>query len=216
PAQPGGDRMDFPIVPPASMVLPAQPGARTDRLEGRADVADTPSRTPLSCAARPASPRPLPPATSPAFRAPPGNLAVLNDEYRSNDRGHAAIPTPRNPPGVGRAMVGTIPCGDRSVSLSWRRWPQSSKTGVPLRRWRGVRASSDGETWDMLTLISQWILIATLGQAPSEAALLKAAPAEVDVAVRVRGLEAARDDLLAMLKEMNPDWGNMAEGALGG
>jgi hypothetical protein len=49
----------------------------------------------------------------------------------------------------------------------------------------------------------------------AEAALLKAAPAEVDVAVRVRGLEAARDHLLAMLREMNPEWANMAEGTLG-
>jgi hypothetical protein len=66
----------------------------------------------------------------------------------------------------------------------------------------------------MLTLLSKWVLIATLGQAPADAALLKVAPAEVDVAVRVRGLEGTRDDLLAMLKEMNPDWANMAEGAL--
>jgi hypothetical protein len=66
----------------------------------------------------------------------------------------------------------------------------------------------------MLALFSQWLLIAALGQAPPEATLLKAAPANVDVAVRVRGLEATRDDLLAMLKAMNPDWANMAEGAL--
>lgn len=68
----------------------------------------------------------------------------------------------------------------------------------------------------MLAQLSQWLLIAAIGQAAPEAALLKAAPADVDVAVRVRGLEATRDDLLAMLKAMNPDWANMAEGALGG
>jgi hypothetical protein len=68
----------------------------------------------------------------------------------------------------------------------------------------------------MLAQISQWILIAAFGQAPSEAALLKAAPADVDVAVRIRGVEATRDDLLAMLKAMNPEWANMAEGALAG
>jgi hypothetical protein len=68
----------------------------------------------------------------------------------------------------------------------------------------------------MLAQLSQWILIAALGQAPPEAALLKAAPADVDVAVRIRGVEATRDDLLAMLKAMNPDWASMAEGALAG
>lgn len=68
----------------------------------------------------------------------------------------------------------------------------------------------------MLAQLSQWLLIAALGQAPPEAALLKAAPADVDVAIRIRGVEATRDDLLAMLKAMNPDWANMAEGALAG
>lgn len=46
--------------------------------------------------------------------------------------------------------------------------------------------------------------------------MLKAAPAEVDLAVRTRGLEATRDDVLAMLKAINPDWANMAEGTLAG
>ena len=68
----------------------------------------------------------------------------------------------------------------------------------------------------MLAHLSHWILFAALGQAPPEAALLKAAPADVDVAIRTRGLEATRDDLLAMLKAMNPEWGNMAEGMLAG
>ncbi len=68
----------------------------------------------------------------------------------------------------------------------------------------------------MLAQLSHWLLIAALGQAPPEAALLKAAPAEVDVAVRTRGLEATRDDVLAMLKAINPDWANMAEGTLAG
>ena len=62
----------------------------------------------------------------------------------------------------------------------------------------------------MLAQLSQWILIAALGQAPAEAALLKAAPADVDVAVRIPGVEATRDDLLAMLRAMNRDWANMA------
>jgi hypothetical protein len=68
----------------------------------------------------------------------------------------------------------------------------------------------------MLAQLSQWLLIAAIGQAPPEAALAKAAPADVDVAVRVRGIEATRDDLLAMLKAMNPDWATAAEGSLSG
>jgi hypothetical protein len=66
----------------------------------------------------------------------------------------------------------------------------------------------------MLAQLSRWLLIAAIGQAPPEAALAKAAPADVDVAVRVRGMETSRDDLLAMLKAMNPDWATAAEGPL--
>ena len=51
----------------------------------------------------------------------------------------------------------------------------------------------------MFAHISLWILAATLAQAPPEADWLKAVPADVDVALRSRGLEATRDDLLAML-----------------
>jgi hypothetical protein len=68
----------------------------------------------------------------------------------------------------------------------------------------------------MLAHLSQWILIAALSQASPEAALLKSAPAEVDVAVRTRGLEATRDDVLALLRSMNPEWAKMAEGGLAG
>lgn len=68
----------------------------------------------------------------------------------------------------------------------------------------------------MLAQLSQWLLIATISQAPSEAALVKAAPGDVNVAIRVRGIETTRDDLVAMLKAMNPDWGNAIEGALAG
>jgi hypothetical protein len=66
----------------------------------------------------------------------------------------------------------------------------------------------------MLAHLTHWILFGVLAQAPSEAALLKAVPADVDVAIRTRGVESTRDDLVAMLKAMNPEWGNMAEGAL--
>jgi hypothetical protein len=66
----------------------------------------------------------------------------------------------------------------------------------------------------MLAQLSKWIVIAALSQAPPEAALLKAVPADVDVAIRIRGVEAARHDLVAMVKAMNPDWAAMVEQAL--
>ena len=66
----------------------------------------------------------------------------------------------------------------------------------------------------MLAQLSHWILIATLSQAPPEAAWLKVIPADVDVAIRTRGLDATKDDFIAMLKAMNPDWGKMAEDGL--
>ena len=68
----------------------------------------------------------------------------------------------------------------------------------------------------MLAHLSHWIMFAALAQAPAEAALLKAVPADVDVAIRTRGVEATRDDLIAMVKAMDPEWGNMAEGMLAG
>ena len=63
----------------------------------------------------------------------------------------------------------------------------------------------------MLAQLSQWILIATLSQAPQEADWLKVIPADVDVAIHVRGLDAVRNDAVAMLKAMSPEWGKMAE-----
>jgi len=68
----------------------------------------------------------------------------------------------------------------------------------------------------MLAQVSQWILIATLSQSPQEAAWLKVIPADVDVAVRSRGIDATRNDLVAMLKAMSPDWADMAENGLAG
>ena len=48
----------------------------------------------------------------------------------------------------------------------------------------------------MLTSLSLWILAVSLGQspapAPADAGWLKAVPADVDVAVRVRGVDATR------------------------
>jgi hypothetical protein len=68
----------------------------------------------------------------------------------------------------------------------------------------------------MLAQLSQWILIATLSQSPQEAAWLKVIPADVDIAIRSRGIDATRTDLVAMLKAMSPAWGDMAENALAG
>ena len=62
----------------------------------------------------------------------------------------------------------------------------------------------------MFARLSHWILIATLSQTPPEADWLKVIPADVDVAIRTRGLEATRDDLMAMLRTMNADWEKMA------
>src|SRR5262249_43201896 len=66
----------------------------------------------------------------------------------------------------------------------------------------------------MLAQLSKWLVIAALGQAQPEMALLKAVPADVDLASRIRGVEAPRNDLRAMLKAMNPDWAKMAEDGL--
>jgi hypothetical protein len=58
----------------------------------------------------------------------------------------------------------------------------------------------------MLSHLSMWVLAAALGHVPAstDAAWLKAIPADVDVAVHFRGLEAARNDLETMLKAMSP------------
>jgi hypothetical protein len=66
----------------------------------------------------------------------------------------------------------------------------------------------------MLAQLSMWVLTATLAQAAPEPAWLKAVPADVDVAIQVRGLESARDDVVAMLKAMSPAFANTAEPAL--
>ncbi len=68
----------------------------------------------------------------------------------------------------------------------------------------------------MLAQLSHWILIAVLSQSPQATAWLKVIPADVDIAIRSRGIDATRDDLVAMLKAMNPSWGEMAENGLAG
>src|SRR5271165_6741472 len=67
-----------------------------------------------------------------------------------------------------------------------------------------------------LAVVTRWLVIAALSQAPAEPEWLKVIPADVDAAIHVRGIDATRDDLVAMLKAMNPDWGKMAEDAISG
>lgn len=62
--------------------------------------------------------------------------------------------------------------------------------------------------------LSLWILTAALGQAPADTPLLEAVPPEADVVVRVRGVEAARDDLIAMLKATSQTLADMAVPAI--
>ena len=72
----------------------------------------------------------------------------------------------------------------------------------------------------MLAPLSMWILAMTLGQSPApvaaDAGWLKAVPADVDVAVRIRGVDATRADLMAMLKAMTPGLAERAEQGLAG
>jgi hypothetical protein len=55
---------------------------------------------------------------------------------------------------------------------------------------------------------------ALLGQAPPESSWLKSVPAEADIVVHVRSLNAARDDLSAMIKAMSPSLAEQAVPAL--
>ncbi|WP_165226156.1 hypothetical protein [Aquisphaera insulae] len=72
----------------------------------------------------------------------------------------------------------------------------------------------------MLSSLSLWMLAAALGQAPAPAeapappAWLKAIPADVDAAVRIRGVDAAHADVSAMLKAFSPALAERAEPAL--
>jgi hypothetical protein len=65
-----------------------------------------------------------------------------------------------------------------------------------------------------MTHLSILFLAATLGQAPAESGWLNSVPHDADVVVRVRGLVAAKTDLVAMLKAMSPALGAQAEPAL--
>lgn len=67
----------------------------------------------------------------------------------------------------------------------------------------------------MLAPILPLALAAALLQSePPEASLIRATPADTDVVVRVRGIEAARDDLVAMIKATSPALGAQAGPAL--
>jgi hypothetical protein len=66
----------------------------------------------------------------------------------------------------------------------------------------------------MFASLATFLLTAALGQAPPEAAWLKSVPAEADVVVHVRGIEAVRDDLSAMIRAMSPALGDQVGPAL--
>lgn len=56
----------------------------------------------------------------------------------------------------------------------------------------------------MISAFVSMTLAAVLGQAPAEAAWLKSIPADVDVAIHIRGLGPVKDDISGMLKAMSP------------
>jgi hypothetical protein len=62
--------------------------------------------------------------------------------------------------------------------------------------------------------LSILILAATLGQLPAESGWLDSVPPDADVVLRVRGLDAAKDDLVTMLKAMSPSLAAQAEPTL--
>jgi hypothetical protein len=66
----------------------------------------------------------------------------------------------------------------------------------------------------MMSQLSILILAATLGQVPAESGWLNSVPPDADVVLRVRGLVAAKGDLVAMLKAMSPALAEQAEPAL--
>lgn len=64
----------------------------------------------------------------------------------------------------------------------------------------------------MVARLTVWLVAAVLGQPAAEPpAWLKAVPADVDVAIRIRGLDATRQDLSALLKAMSPTLSATAE-----
>lgn len=65
----------------------------------------------------------------------------------------------------------------------------------------------------MFSSICALLVASALGQAP-EAAWLKSIPADVDVVVHCRGIDATEKDLMAMLQAMSPNLANQVEAPL--
>jgi hypothetical protein len=66
----------------------------------------------------------------------------------------------------------------------------------------------------VVAMLSRWFVVLALGQAPGEPDWLKLVPADVDMAIRIQGVDGTHNDLIAMLKAMNPEWAKMADEAL--
>ena len=56
----------------------------------------------------------------------------------------------------------------------------------------------------MIPCLATFLLSGALAQAPPEAAWLKSVPAETDIVVRMRGIEAVRDDLNDLVRALSP------------
>ena len=64
----------------------------------------------------------------------------------------------------------------------------------------------------MFAAISAWCLALAIGQAPqNEVKRLDAIPSDVQIVVRFRGLQPARDDLIKMLEAMSPNLAAMGK-----
>jgi hypothetical protein len=68
----------------------------------------------------------------------------------------------------------------------------------------------------MIAQVATILLAAALGQGAPDTGWLKAIPAEADVVVHVRSVDAARDDLVAMIKAMSPTLAQQAAPAIEG
>ncbi len=66
----------------------------------------------------------------------------------------------------------------------------------------------------MMSHLSILILSATLGQAPAESGWLDSVPHDADIVLRIRGLDASKNHIVAMLKAMSPALAAQAEPAL--
>src|SRR4051794_29197859 len=69
-------------------------------------------------------------------------------------------------------------------------------------------------SWTMVASLLTTVLAAALAQGPAESAWLKNVPSDVDAVVRVKGLEAAKNDLVGMIQAMSPTLAEQAKPAL--